>query len=105
MKSAKEGIIVAGGQGEGNSLAQLSYPEGVIADEWGHVYVADSYNHRIIRWLKASKEGRIIVGGNGKGEKPNQFNLLRGLSIDRQGNLYVVDNSNHRVQKFETDLN
>ncbi|CAF2714689.1 unnamed protein product [Rotaria sp. Silwood2] len=105
MKGANEGIVVAGGQGEGNSLTQLSYPEGVFVDHWGHVYVADSYNHRIMRWLKGSKEGRIIVGGNGKGEQPNQFNLLRGLSIDRQGNLYVADNSNHRVQKFEIDLN
>ena len=42
MKGAKEGIVVAGGQGQGNSLTQLSHPQGVIVDDLGNVYVADS---------------------------------------------------------------
>ena len=52
MKSAKEGIIVAGGQGHGNSLTQLSCPMGVIIDHLGNVYVADFYNDRIMRWCE-----------------------------------------------------
>jgi sugar lactone lactonase YvrE len=101
MKGAEEGIVVAGGQGQGNSLTQLSCPQGVIVDRSGNIYVADADNYRIMRWLKGSCEGSIVVGGNGKGRKPNQFNHLRGLSFDRQGNLYVVDFNNHRVQKFD----
>ena len=41
MEGAKEGIVVAGGQGEGNSLRQLSSPGGVVVDHLGTVYVAD----------------------------------------------------------------
>ena len=105
MKGAKEGTVVAGGQGQGNSLTQLYYPNGVIVDHFGHVSVADSGNHRTMRWSKGFKEGQIIVGGNGQGKQPNQFWYPECLSFDRQSNLYIVDMNNHRVQKFEIDLN
>ena len=33
MKGAKEGIVVAGSQGQGNGFRQLSFPGGMIVDE------------------------------------------------------------------------
>jgi DNA-binding beta-propeller fold protein YncE len=101
MKGAKEGIVVAGGQGQGNSLRQLSRPRGIVVDQLGSVYVADTSNDRVIRWLKGAEEGTIVVGGKGAGEQPNQFNGPVDLSFDRENNLYVVDCSNHRVEKFD----
>ncbi|CAF5077234.1 unnamed protein product, partial [Rotaria sp. Silwood1] len=53
-----------GGQGHGNSLTQLNEPEGVVVDQLGTVYVADSGNHRIMRWPKEATQGSVIVGGN-----------------------------------------
>ena len=103
VKGAKEGIVVAGGQGQGNNLTQLFYPQGVIVDRWGNVYVADCSNHRIMRWSPGSSEGSIVVGGNGLGQQSNQLNYPAGISFDRQGNLYVVDFGNNRVQKFLID--
>ncbi|CAF4919012.1 unnamed protein product [Rotaria sp. Silwood2] len=97
VKGAKQGIVVAGGQGEGNGLTQLSCPEGVVVDQLGTVYVADSRNARIMRWPKGATPGSVIVGGNGEGGQSNQLNEPFGLSFDRHGNLYVVDNGNHRV--------
>jgi DNA-binding beta-propeller fold protein YncE len=105
LEDAKEGIVVAGGQGQGNSLSQLSYPAGVIVDHLGTVYVADFDNNRIMRWCKGATEGNIIVGRNGKGEELNQLNCPCDLSFDRQGNLYVTDQDNHRVQRFNIDRN
>ena len=70
-----------------------------------NVYVDDSSNDRIMRWLKESKEGSIIVGGNGPEKQSNQFQLLRGLSFDRQGNICIVDCNNHRAQKIEINRN
>ncbi|CAF1429627.1 unnamed protein product [Adineta steineri] len=105
MKGAKEGIVVAGGKGKGNSLTQLSNPRGVTVDHLGNVYVADMSNERIMRWCEGSKEGSIVVGGNGRGEQSNQFKYPAGLSFDIEGNLYVVDCHNHRIQKFNIDLN
>ncbi|CAF5145087.1 unnamed protein product, partial [Rotaria sp. Silwood1] len=33
LEGAREGIIVAGGQGKGNGLHQLSNPTGLVVDE------------------------------------------------------------------------
>ncbi|CAF5035061.1 unnamed protein product, partial [Rotaria sp. Silwood1] len=60
----EQGIIVAGDQGEGNGLTQLSYPQGVVVDQLGTVYVADGWNHRIMRWANGAKQGIVIVDGN-----------------------------------------
>ncbi|CAF5157948.1 unnamed protein product, partial [Rotaria sp. Silwood1] len=56
--------VVAGGQGKGNDLTQLSYPQGVVVDQLGTVYVADEWNNRIMRWPKGATQGSVIVGGN-----------------------------------------
>jgi DNA-binding beta-propeller fold protein YncE len=102
-KDAKEGVVVAGGQGDGNGMNQLSYPRGVIVDQLGTVYVADESNHRVMRWLKGATKGTVAVGGNGQGGQANQFYRPYSLSFDRQNNLYVADLGNHRVQKFNTE--
>ncbi|CAF4989011.1 unnamed protein product [Rotaria sp. Silwood1] len=64
MEGAKQGIVVAGGQGQGNDLTQLSSPRGVVVDQLGTVYVADAGNNRIMRWPKGATQGSVIVGGN-----------------------------------------
>ncbi|CAF4575659.1 unnamed protein product [Rotaria sp. Silwood2] len=105
VEGAKQGIVVAGGQEEGNGLTQLYSPQGVVVDQLGTVYVADWGNARIMCWPKGATQGSVIVGGNGKGEQSNQLNQPIGLSFDRHGNLYVVDYGNHRVQRFNIDSN
>jgi hypothetical protein len=84
LKDEKEGIVVAGGNDDGNSLTQLSRPHGLIVHQLGQIYVADDGNHRVMRWCKGAKEGTIVVGGNGFGKESNQFNRPHGLSFDRQ---------------------
>ncbi|CAF5170260.1 unnamed protein product, partial [Rotaria sp. Silwood1] len=74
VEGAKQGIVVAGGQGKGNGLTQLSSPRGVVVDQLGTVYVADRWNDRIMRWPKGATQGSVIVGGNGSGGQSNQLN-------------------------------
>ncbi|CAF4535739.1 unnamed protein product, partial [Rotaria sp. Silwood2] len=105
VEGAKQGIVVAGGQGQGNGLTQLYYPQGVVVDQLGTVYVADYGNDRIMRWPKGATQGSVIVGGNGRGGQSNQLNLPIGLSFDRHGNLYAVDWGHHRIQIFNIDSN
>ncbi|CAF5132458.1 unnamed protein product [Rotaria sp. Silwood1] len=102
-EGAQHGIVVAGGKGIGNSLKQLNEPEGVIVDQLGTVYVADSQNHRIMRWPKGTTQGSVIIGGNGEGAQSNQLAYPLGISFDRHGNLYVIDFGNARVQKFNIE--
>ncbi|CAF1455019.1 unnamed protein product [Adineta steineri] len=72
-KDATEGNIVAGGNGQGNSLKELSSPRGVIVDHLG------------------DKNGEIVIGGNSVGDGSNQLNAPASLSFDVEGNLYVAD--------------
>jgi DNA-binding beta-propeller fold protein YncE len=102
-EGAKQGIVVAGDQGQGNSLTQLSFPKGIVVDQLGTVYVADCGNHRIMRWPKGATQGSIIAGGNGSGEQLNRLSYPWDLSFDQHNNLYVVDNENHRILKFSIE--
>ncbi|CAF5087237.1 unnamed protein product, partial [Rotaria sp. Silwood1] len=72
-KGAKEGIVVAGGQGEGKDETRLSSPQGLFVDTLGTIYVADAGNHRVMRWPKGAKLGTVIVDGNGEGARANKF--------------------------------
>ncbi|CAF2129244.1 unnamed protein product, partial [Rotaria magnacalcarata] len=74
MEGAKEGIVVAGGKSEGDTLTQLSHPAGIFVDALGTVYVADFRNDRVMRWTQGTKQGTVIVGGNGEGAGANQLN-------------------------------
>jgi hypothetical protein len=68
IKDAEEGIIVAGGNGKGQELTQLSYPMGIVVDQMKNLYVADLQNHKIMCCPEGSEKGFIIVGRNGKGQ-------------------------------------
>jgi hypothetical protein len=94
LEGAKQGIVVAGSQGYGKGLTQLSYPWGVVVDQLGTVYVAETGADRITCWVKGATQGSVIVGGNGVGGQSNELKWPVGLSFDRHGNLYVVDNRN-----------
>ncbi|CAF1208910.1 unnamed protein product [Adineta ricciae] len=101
-RDANEGLVVAGGNGRGKYLNQLDGPEGLAVDDFGHAYIADGYNDRIVRWSEEEEEvGGLIVGSNGYGEKPFHLYLPSSLSFDVQGNLYVADQKNHRIQRFD----
>jgi len=65
MKNSTGGITIAGGNGEGNNANQLICPHGVAVDEKGNIFIADTYNDRIQKWMKNNTEGITVVGGNG----------------------------------------
>ncbi|CAF3198201.1 unnamed protein product [Rotaria sp. Silwood2] len=67
-KTAHEGVTVAGSSNgtEGHDNATLYYPNDVIVDEETNVvYVMDTSNHRVQRWLSDATEGDTIAGGKG----------------------------------------
>lgn len=94
IHGVKEGIVVAGGHGIGESLAHLTNPHGIFVDRMGTLYIADSGNRRIVRWPKGASEGSIVLGDN------HQFDHPCDLTFDRDNNLYVLEYGNQRVQKF-----
>ncbi|CAF1268520.1 unnamed protein product [Adineta steineri] len=95
-----EGIVVAGGNGQGNQLNQLNYPTFIFVDGDQTVYVSDQKNHRVMKWRKGAKEGIVVAGGNGKGRILNQLCSPQGIFVDDLGQIYVADSGNHRVIRW-----
>ncbi|CAF0863782.1 unnamed protein product [Adineta steineri] len=95
-----EGIVVAGGNGKGNKLNQLNFPNFIFVDEEQSIYVSDHINHRVMKWRKDAKEGIIVAGGNGKGRSLNQLFYPQGVIVDDLGQIYVADLGNARVMRW-----
>ena len=99
--------------------ATLKTAVGVVVDESGNLYVADSSNHRI---RKVDTNGIMTtVAGNGtptgsidgEGGDPSDdlgdggpavdatFNQPREIELDASGNLYITDRDNHRIRRVD----
>ena len=100
-------MTIAGGNGEGNRLDQLSHPYGICCDDRDQtIYIADSWNHRILEWKFNAKHNRIVAGGNGKESRIDQLNLPTDVIIDRHDNsLIVADHGNRRVMRWSRQAN
>ncbi|CAF0937078.1 unnamed protein product [Adineta steineri] len=95
-----EGIIVAGGNGQGHKLDQFNCPTFIFVDEDQSVYVSDRYNNRVMKWRKGAKEGAIVAGGNGEGRNLNHLSLPEGIVVDDLGQIYVADLGNDRIMRW-----
>lgn len=99
-KDPRDGVIVAGGNGQGAALNQLHCPRQIFVTEDHSVYVSDMWNHRVIRWAKHAKEGVVVAGGQGEGRSLEQLNKPSGIFVDQTGSIYVVDQFNHRLMRW-----
>lgn len=97
-----------GGDGGAATLAQLSFPEGVMVASNGDVYFADVGNHRVRR---IDVKTGVITTVAGTGEKG--FSGDGGLAtaarlwspgrvwVDRNGNLLIADILNARIRRVD----
>ncbi|CAF1436707.1 unnamed protein product [Rotaria sordida] len=95
-----EGIVMAGGNGQGSRLDQLNSPSYVFVDRDHSVYVSDSGNHRVMKWEEGAKEGIVVAGGLGEGDSLSRLIGPRGVVVDQLGTVYVADYGNHRIMRW-----
>ncbi|CAF1153378.1 unnamed protein product [Adineta steineri] len=95
-----EGIVVAGGNGQGNQLNQLYDPTYLFVDKDQSIYVTDWDNYRVMKWIKDAKEGKIVAGGNGQGKNLNQLSDPAGVIVNDLGQIYVADSGNDRIMRW-----
>ncbi len=94
----------------GTSQSKMGLPRGVAVDAADNLYVADSYNSRVLKYanasLKANGANADAVLGQAdfvsRVAAATQSGMFspQGLSIDNAGNLYVADTRNNRVLIF-----
>jgi uncharacterized protein (TIGR03437 family) len=103
------------------SSSTLNAPRGVAFDSAGNLWVADTGNHRVMRFPASVLNNQtppiaadLVIGqkdfsGNsanaGASVSGSGFSTPIGLAFDTQGNLYVADFANTRVLKFSAPLN
>ncbi|CAF3979432.1 unnamed protein product [Adineta steineri] len=93
-------ILVAGGAGSGSQANQFNGPTGLFVDTSNSntLYVADTNNHRIQKWLYGASSGTTVAGQSGvSGNALNQLNSPGTLIMDTNGSMYIVDYGNHRI--------
>ena len=85
--------------GEGLSPA-LQGPRGVTVDGNGNLYVADTGNHRIVKF---SRTGDFLLQWGAEGSALGQFVDPCSIAIDSADNVYVADSGNDWIQKFASN--
>ena len=93
----QKGMSVAGGHGRGEGLNQLNWPTYLSVDAQSTLYVSDSYNHRVMQWMKGAREGIVVAGGHGQGTDLTQLSHPRGVWANGCEHVYVVDSGNVRL--------
>ncbi|CAF4342813.1 unnamed protein product, partial [Adineta steineri] len=98
-KYQQSGITVAGGNGGGRKLNQLNDPRGIFIDNDNSIYIADQWNHRIVKWKLNSNIGEIIASGNANGN--NQLSRPLDIIFDRENNSFIISGfGNIRVIQY-----
>jgi sugar lactone lactonase YvrE len=99
------------GTGPATSQTRLSYPDGLCFDSSGNLWVADTENHRVLRFPGAASvasgmaSANLVLGqetfdANVSGDGADKMFEPTGVFIDGGGNLWVADRRNDRVLKF-----
>ena len=95
-----------GGDGGPAAQATLSFPGAVAVDRQGHLYIADTMNHRVRKVDAATGVISTIAGtgqhrcsGDGGPATAAALNEPAALAVDDRGSLYIADQSNNRVRK------
>ncbi|CAF0713036.1 unnamed protein product [Adineta steineri] len=94
--------IVAGGNGFGYDLNQVSLVQGIyIDDDKQTMYITQYNSDRIVGWKFGEESGEIVAGGNGQGNEINQLNNPSDVAVDKKNDLLIIcDQGNERVVQW-----
>ncbi|CAF3618097.1 unnamed protein product [Rotaria sp. Silwood1] len=92
--------IFSGGNGAGNN--QFRRPFGIARNaNTRTLYISDSLNHRVMRYLAGAAVGAVIAGGAGAGNANNQLNFPTGIYFDQTSNSLIIANrNNHNIVRW-----
>lgn len=96
------------GDGAPADHALLNFPTAVVVDRAGHLYIADTLNHRVRRVdaetgviTTVAGIGRPRYSGDGGAAVDAGLNEPAALAVSEDGILYIADQSNNRVRAVD----
>jgi sugar lactone lactonase YvrE len=73
----------------------------MFIDEDQTIYVADTWNNRIVEWKSGANNGQIVAGGKGEGNRNDQLNKPTKVIVDKENDsLIICDLGNRRVVRW-----
>lgn len=97
------GTLVAGGNGSGNNITQLSGPVRLYFDSFTNSLIIANYlTNNIVSWPLGASSWTLLAGNQSgsAGSTPTTLRNPIDVTLDPMGNMYVVDRNNHRIQLF-----
>ncbi|CAF1318462.1 unnamed protein product [Adineta steineri] len=101
--NATSGTVVAGGNGVGSGITQLTYPYGFFFDSSSSsLFIANYQTNNIVRWVLGASSWTLVIGSPTglSGSTSTLLNQPVGITLDSMSNIYVADSGNHRIQFF-----
>jgi uncharacterized protein (TIGR03437 family) len=101
---AGNGVQGFGGDGGPATAASLYYPQCVVVDPAGNLYISDVGNHRIRKvsgGTITTFAGNGMLGSTGDGGPATsaEISFPDGLALDSAGNLYLSDTNFNRIRE------
>ena len=84
----------------GSGTGQFQNPSAVAVAPGGGLYVVDSGNSRIQRFMA---DGAFVNAWGSPGPGIGQFSSPNGIAVAPDGSVYVADSANSRIQRFTAD--
>jgi uncharacterized protein (TIGR03437 family) len=106
---AGNGFRGFGGEGDQTINAAFAFPSGVLEDDRGNVYVADTENHRVRRIdpngivTTIAGTGANAFAGDGGPALRASLSFPTGMAFDNSGNLFIADSGNDRIRRISPD--
>ena len=88
----------------------LCNPRAVAVNRKNEVFIADTYNNRVLKYLapltsnrtadRVFGQGNLFNANSDRTTSPNTLSTPNDLKFDSNENLYVIDSGNNRLLQF-----
>ena len=101
LRNAANGFLVAGTGLNGSALDRFALGMRYLqVDANGSIYIADTNNHRVVRWASGGSIGVVVAGNGTNGTSLNQLDYPYGIWVDSSFNVFVAEYNNHRITRW-----
>jgi hypothetical protein len=109
-RTAGSGIAGLGYAGPGGfpaTLSSLDHPQDVAVNAQGDVFIADTYNNRVVEVTTRGQvtaiagDGTAGYSGDGRLAAFAELNQPNGVALDAHGNLYIADSANNVIRRVD----
>jgi sugar lactone lactonase YvrE len=89
------------------ALSNLDHPQNVAVNAAGDVFVADTYNNRVVKVTPQGKvstvagDGAAGYSGDGRLAAFAELNEPTGVAVDAKGDLYIADSANNVIRRVD----